>query len=168
MASKNPFGFLTVRRDEDDEVQTTKTQAVSATTGTLFGNTQTGEQKKKKKVRPEEKKKLEENQPEDDEGFELVNKSKPTKPRQHENGEQTTQTGEEKPKKFKKFNHQLEKENKFNTKNRLYERHSGTGRGKEIAKGGAGGKHTWGANPKNIARDTEYNYDEACKKKLNF
>ena len=41
---------------------------------------------------------------------------------------------------------------------RQFDRHSGTGRGKEIAKNGAGGKFTWGTNPKNIAKkgDEEY------------
>lgn len=43
---------------------------------------------------------------------------------------------------------------------REYERHSGTGRGKEVAKGGAGGRGTWGDNPKNIARNYERNNDD--------
>jgi hypothetical protein len=37
--------------------------------------------------------------------------------------------------------------------NRPFDRHSGTGRGKEISKGGAGGPHTWGNNPKYIAKE---------------
>ena len=44
---------------------------------------------------------------------------------------------------------------------REYDRQSGTGRGKEIAKGGAGGKGTWGDNPENIAKNYEkYNDDD--------
>lgn len=43
---------------------------------------------------------------------------------------------------------------------REYERHSGTGRGKEVAKGGAGGRGTWGDNPKNIVRNYERNNDD--------
>lgn len=43
---------------------------------------------------------------------------------------------------------------------REYERHSGTGRGKEVAKGGAGRRETWGDNPKNIARNYERNNDD--------
>ena len=162
MATKNPFGNLTIRRDEDDEDTTVRTQAVPASTGALFSNAQAGEQKKKKKVRPEEKKKLEETQQDDEEGFEVVKKKAPAKPRNPVAEEGSTEKGEEKPKRFKKLDHALEKENKFNTQKRLYERHSGTGRGKEISKGGAGGKHTWGANPKNIARDQDYNRDEQC------
>lgn len=38
-------------------------------------------------------------------------------------------------------------------KNREHERHSGTGRGKEIAKGGAGGKFTWGDGQKNLEKE---------------
>jgi hypothetical protein len=161
MATKNPFGLLAFRRDEDEEERTTTTQAVTASTGPLFTNTQAGEQKKKKKVRPEEKKKLEESQPDDEEGFEVVKKKGPTKPRVQATEEESTEKGEEKQKKFKKINHQYIKENKFNSEKRVFERHSGTGRGKEISKGGAGGKHTWGANPKNIARE-DWNNDEAC------
>ena len=43
---------------------------------------------------------------------------------------------------------------------REYIRHSGTGRGKEVAKGGAGGRGTWGDNPKKIARNYERNNDD--------
>ena len=162
MATKNPFGNLTIRRDEDEEEITTRTQPASTSTGALFSNAQAGEQKKKKKVRPEEKKNVEETRQDDEEGFEVVKKKAPTKVRNPVAEEETTEKGEQKPKKFKKYDHTLVKENKFNTEKRLYERHSGTGRGKEIAKGGAGGKHTWGANPKNIARDQDYNRDEQC------
>lgn len=162
MATKNPFGNLTIRRDEDDEEITTRTQPASTSTGALFNNAQAGEQKKKKKVRPEEKKVVEETRQDDEEGFEVVKKKAPAKAKNPVAEEESTEKGEQKPRKFKKLDHNLVKENKFNTEKRLYERHSGTGRGKEIAKGGAGGKHTWGSNPKNIARE-EYNKDEQCK-----
>lgn len=164
MATKNPFGLLAIRRDADEEEQTTKTVAVSATTAPLFGNNQTGEQKKKKKVRPEERKKLEEVQPEDEEGFSEVKKKVSSRPKPQAEEEDKTGKPQEKPKKFKNVDRQFVKENKFNSEKRLFERHSGTGRGKEISKGGSGGKHTWGTNPKNVARDNQdYNYDEACK-----
>jgi hypothetical protein len=163
MATKNPFGLLAIRRDADEEEVTAKTQENSATTAPLFGNNQAGEQKKKKKVRPEEKKKLEEVQPEDEEGFSVVKKKVPTRPRVQAEEEETTGKTEEKPKKFKKLDPQYVKENKFNSEKRVFDRHSGTGRGKEISKGGAGGKHTWGNNPKNVAREyPDYNNDEAC------
>ena len=46
------------------------------------------------------------------------------------------------------------------SRGRRFDRQSGTGRGKEVAKGGAGGKGTWGDNSKNIARDFEKNNDD--------
>jgi len=42
---------------------------------------------------------------------------------------------------------------------RQFDRQSGTGRGKEISKGGAGGKYTWSGNDKSLAKE-EKNYDE--------
>jgi hypothetical protein len=48
----------------------------------------------------------------------------------------------------KKVLHDLDK-----TGARVFDRKSGTGRGKEISKGGAGGKHTWGMNPEVIAKE---------------
>jgi hypothetical protein len=36
-------------------------------------------------------------------------------------------------------------------KGRMFDKHSGTGRGKEVAKGGAGGHYTWGDNLKTIS-----------------
>ncbi len=39
-------------------------------------------------------------------------------------------------------------------KNQLYDRHlSRTGRGKEISKGGSGGKFTWNGNKQNLMRE---------------
>jgi len=43
---------------------------------------------------------------------------------------------------------------------RQYDRHSGTGRGKEIAKGGAGGLHTWGTNSRQIANEATKHLSE--------
>ena len=105
---------------------------------------------------------MEETLQDDEEGFEIVMKKGPTKPKAAVTEEEPTKRGHEAPKKFKKLAHGVVKDNEFNTEKRLYERHSGTGRGKEISKGGAGGKHTWGNNPKNIARDQDYNRDEQC------
>ncbi|MCQ2817952.1 MAG: hypothetical protein MJ252_11865 [archaeon] len=58
-------------------------------------------------------------------------------------------------------------------KKREHDRHSGTGRGKEISKGGAGGKFTWGEGKKNLEKEAyadeeEYDdeqYDDAEEKK---
>jgi len=165
MATKNPFGLLAVRRDADEEEQTTRTVAVSATTAPLFGNNQTGEQKKKKKVRPEEKKKSEENAHEDaDEGFEVVKKKAHTGKPRVQNDENVPEE-KTKEKHLKNKGAFAERNNKVTPGKRQFERHSGTGRGKEISKNGAGGKHTWGTNPKNIARngDDEYDSNGNCK-----
>ena len=62
------------------------------------------------------------------------------------------------------YNTQEEREHRLQDKprrGRQYDRQSGTGRGKEVSKGGAGGKGTWGDNPKNIAKNYEnYNDDD--------
>jgi len=52
---------------------------------------------------------------------------------------------------------------------REHDRQSGTGRGKEISKGGAGGKHTWGTNNEEIARrkDDEF-YNEGDDDVFNY
>ena len=39
------------------------------------------------------------------------------------------------------------------SKNRQFDRHSGTGRGKEISKGGSGGKFTWNGHQQNLIRE---------------
>lgn len=160
MATKNPFGNLTIRRDEDEEEITTRTQPASTSTGALFSNAQAGEQKKKKKVRPEEKKKVEEVQPEEEEGFEVVNKKKPVPKRAQNEGEESVPEEKVKKHHLKNKGAYAERNNKVPAGKRQFERHSGTGRGREIAKNGAGGKHTWGTNPRNVARDEEYNVDE--------
>lgn len=91
--------------------------------------------------------------------------SKPENPKEEEEPheqEEEEQNDDPEHKKRKGINFQREENRDYKaTKNpepkrgREFERHSGTGRGKEIAKGGAGGKGTWGENPKNIARDYE-------------
>jgi hypothetical protein len=143
MSTKNPFGNLAIRRDEDDEeVQVVKAPATTSTQGGLF-NTQ-NQEKKKKKVRPEEKKKQEEAAKDDEEGFEVVGKKKVFKPKVQAEEENVDGKKQEKQKRFHKGpSHQAIKENKFNTEKRTFDKHSGTGFGKEIKKGGAGGKHTW-------------------------
>jgi len=46
--------------------------------------------------------------------------------------------------------------NKNRPQKRQYEKHSGTGRGRETAKNGAGGKTVWGDNPEQIARQAKH------------
>jgi hypothetical protein len=166
MASKNPFGTLSIRRDQDEEENRNVIQAQgSNTTQPLFQSNQNQAQKKKK-VRPEAKK-AEETQvleEEFDQGFTTVKKSKaPTK----SSVSQEEALPESKEKHSKNKGAYQERNFKVAPGKRDYDRRSGTGRGKEISKGGAGGKHTWGANPKNIVRE-EYNEDEKSKNNFNW
>ena len=48
----------------------------------------------------------------------------------------------------------------MNSGKREKDRLSGTGRGKEIAKNGAGGKHTWGTGEKNIEDEAYEDRDD--------
>ncbi len=163
MASKNPFGQLSIRRDEDDEEVTQKLSGAQITNSTpLF--TSAAADKKKKKVRPDEKKKTEEQVPQEDteEGFEVVKKKAAPSQRQRANKDGEEVVVEEKKKEFhlKNKGAYADRNNKTTPGKRVFDKQSGTGRGKEIAKNGAGGKHTWGTNPKNTARDDEYNGDD--------
>ncbi len=161
--SKNPFGQLQVRRDEDDE-EYTPTPVQSTSTGPLFTNTAAAE-KKKKKVRPEEKKKIEEHTEDNEEGFEVVGgKKKPTQRKAPANEEGAPEEKVKKPH-LKNKGAYADRNNKVPAGKRQFERHSGTGRGREIAKDGAGGKGTWGTNPRTVEkRDREeYNADEDGK-----
>ena len=149
--SKNPFGQLVVRRD-DDEDETNFTNAKPSTTtstGPLF--TQNQADKKKKKVRPEEnKKETSEYREENNEGFEEIKKRAP---RNKQSNEDETQV-DPKARKPKNKGAYLDRNDKpLRDGKRQFDRQSGTGRGKEIAKGGAGGHHTWGNNSKAIARE---------------
>jgi hypothetical protein len=146
----------------------------ASTSGVLFTQNQQ-EAKKKKKVRPEEKRKLEENNnttntyvnEEAEDGFEVVKKGRaPQKQRQTQDENQP----EEKKKEFHQKNRgaHLDRNDRVKPGKRQFDRQSGTGRGREIAKGGAGGKHTWGNNPRNVARNGEQDYgrDDVDSKKI--
>jgi hypothetical protein len=156
--SKNPFGQLAIRRDDDDEeVGVAKPTLSQQSTNVTVGSTVSDSQQKKKKVRPEEKAKLEEIHRQDVEeegGFQVIQK-KPTKGRPlNANLPETLKETDRKPKNKGAY---LERNDKDfgNPKRRVFDRHSGTGRGKEIAKGGSGGHHTWGNNPRNIAKEND-------------
>ena len=152
----NPFEKLHVKREESDDDDQGEFQKVKG----KEKNVPIGLEHKKKKNRPVEKV-----QDDDNEGFEEVpNKMKKKRPVNDEE-EEEAKGGEHK--KRKGINYQTVEDKEYRTKDkpkrgRQFDRHSGTGRGKEIAKGGAGGKGTWGENPKNIARDFENNeeYDD--------
>jgi len=168
MATRNPFGQLRVDRDDDEEVTQTVTKATTSTP--LFANPQATEQKKKKKVRPDEKKKSEEPVAESNEGFEVVGKQKQRNQRSHNAEEEEEVAGEGKIKSDKHANKvgagHHNGQRPIRSGKRQFDRQSGTGRGKEVAKGGAGGKTVWGDNPENIAKQSlkeEYSRDDHCK-----
>jgi hypothetical protein len=169
MATRNPFGQLRVDRDDDEEVTQSVTKATTATP--LFTNPQAAEQKKKKKVRPDEKKRSEEPVQESNEGFEVVGKPKPQRhQRKYNPTEEENVSGEGKIKEDKHSNklgqgHHAHTARPFRAGKRQFERHSGTGRGKETAKNGAGAKTVWGDNPEFIAKQSmrEHISNDKCK-----
>jgi hypothetical protein len=171
MATKNPFGQLRVNRDDDEEVTQTVTKQTTATP--LFANPQAVEQKKKKKVRPDEKKRSEEPVEQSNEGFELVGRPKTqkyqTRPRASNEDEEATaegKLGKEKHVMNKKAGAHNHGDMPVRRGKRQFDRHSGTGRGKETAKGGAGGKTVWGDNPEFVAKQSlkeDYSKDDKCK-----
>ncbi len=152
MATSNPFDKLNVKREEDDDEQGEFEQVKGKEKNVPFGIEQ-----KKKKVRPKEK--VEEG---NEEGFEEVpNKIKKRRPENED--EEESKGGEHKKRRGINYNTAEEKDYRLKdkpTRGRKFDRHSGTGRGKEVSKGGAGGKGTWGDNPKNIAKDFEDNNDD--------
>jgi len=155
MSLSNPFEKLNIKRDieeeDDDQGEFQKVKGKEK-------NLPVGIEKKKRKTRPKEN--VEAN---DEEGFEEVgNKAKKKRPVNDEEDE-GFEGGEHK--KRKGINYGTAEKSDYRTKDkpkrgRQFDRQSGTGRGKEIAKGGAGGKGTWGENPKTIAREYEDNNDD--------
>ena len=155
MSLSNPFEKLNIKRDieeeDDDQGEFQKVKGKEK-------NLPVGIEKKKRKTRPKEN--VEAN---DEEGFEEVgNKAKKKRPVNDEEDE-GFEGGEHK--KRKGINYGTAEKSDYRTKDkpkrgRQFDRQSGTGRGKEIAKGGAGGKGTWGENPKAIAREYEDNNDD--------
>ena len=141
MATNNPFEKLSVKREDDDEEENFKEVK------TKSSNVPYGIESKKKKVRPQEPKQ------EDNEGFEEVGKGHKLR-KQHDDEDENPDTEH---KKRKGVNYDKTESRDYNanknggkTRGRKFDRHSGTGRGKESSKGGAGGKGTWGDNPKTI------------------
>jgi hypothetical protein len=159
----NPFTKLKVQRDEDEEfvsVVSNKPQQP------LFGNVQKDDKAKKPKQRPQEKKEVKEE--DNNEGFEYVGKPQKKTVRTEVSGE-IAATLEKKPghKEFRDY-HPKRTEGKIRDpgEKRVFDRHSGTGRGKEEKKHGAG-KGNWG-NPVDSAKrgivdydDTEYYFRKA-------
>ena len=164
MATKNPFGNLKINRDDDDDddmVKVTRKNSISASNYTSHT-----EMKKKKKVRPEANVQQQESTQEVNEGFEVVGKQnkRPYTGRNVQEGEGQEPQKEGKPK-YRGTGNNDRVYNKARPQKRQYEKRSGTGRGKETAKNGAGGGTVWGDNPDQIARQAK-NYgtrDDFCK-----
>jgi len=160
MSTSNPFDKLNVKREEEEEEEPEFKEVKGKVKNVPYGIEQ-----KKKKVRPKEQEKVKEEGGE--EGFEEVpSKTKKRRPENVE-GEEGEESKGHKKRRGVNFNTQEERDYRLKDKprrGRQYDRQSGTGRGKEIAKGGAGGKGTWGDNPKNIAQnynDDDYYFDSA-------
>ena len=144
----NPFEKLNVKRDIDDEDDGQgEFQKVKA----KEKNLPIGIEQKKKKTRPKEAAPAE-----DQEGFEEVGKGRKKRGGNDDDDEEFK--GEHKKRVGVNFGTK-EKTDKPK-RGRQFDRQSGTGRGKEVSKGGAGGKGTWGDNPKNIAKNYEDNNDD--------
>jgi len=153
---------LTVRHDDDEEGHTVTQKQPGQQ---LF---QQPQEVKKKKIRPEERKRLEEEAKsggqthhDDTQGFSEVKKRKPN-PKGGDIGnlienayEQGTNQQQKRDKNFESKGYQPQTRGG----KRPYDRQSGTGRGREIAKQGAGGKTTWG-NAEKMAKQEVYGEGE--------
>jgi len=144
---KNPFSNLSVRRDVEDIVAEEKTVQQEETPMSLEGTTEY----KKRKIRPEEKSRISKEQlgnielkmspaELDQGGFKEIRKVK--KPDRLPEDQGLNPSEVPRKENFKA----IHKTHIYRPKgrNRIFDRHSGTGRGREISKGGAGGKTTWG------------------------
>lgn len=159
----NPFTKLKVQRDEDEDyvpVVSNKPQQP------LFGNVQKDDKLKKPKQRPQEKKETKEE--DNNEGFEYVGKPQKKTAKTEVYGDNTA-SFDKKPgqKEYKAYPHKrVEGKVRDNGEKREFERHSGTGRGKEEKKHGAG-KGNWGNQVDTTKRgivdydDTEYYFRKA-------
>ena len=165
---KNPFGLLTIERDKNDEEETIIHKDFHPILeGPLAEN------KHKRKVRPSEIKISEESRPltnlkkEDDEGFTEIKINKRPRILNEEIFEHNVLNNIRNKKDCKA------KTPTMRSGKRIFDRHSGTGRGREVSKQGAGGKTTWG-DAQQLAQEeaTDYmdelahNQEERCKYNL--
>jgi len=166
---KNPFGLLSVKHDDEEEenFQPSFDKIIDPITHGPLAE----QQRMKRKVRPEEKRTLEEekDQPkkvvEEEEGFTEIRKSKRPTTVDAALYEENVLKENKREKNFKVRYPPLR------GGKRTFDRHSGTGRGKEISKRGAGGKTTWG-DPQQYAEKEAVEYldevehrqeEERCK-----
>ena len=168
MAIRNPFSRLKITKesDSDDEQQSISQKPTSEQTTVQLSE----EYKKKIKIRPEERKRLEEvlnkgqesnlnnknEETNDNEGFSQVKKRK-TIQKEGQIGDllkaefyASSNRYENKENHSERSNYQIGRGGK-----RIYDKQSGTGRGKEISKQGAGSKTTWG-NEEELAKKEAY------------
>jgi hypothetical protein len=152
----NPFNKLKVQRDEEEDF--TVVQSKAAAQKKVVDDT------KKPKQRPKEEK-----TEDDNEGFEVVGKVSKKQPRYQ--GEQTEEEKKPKAREEVKHHHKHDGVVRVSGNQRPFDRHSGTGRGKEVSKQGAGGKGTWGNQEKSAKReiqdydDTDHYFNKVLKPK---
>ena len=152
MSTSNPFEKLNIKHDDEEDEQGGFEKVKGKERNAPYGI-----EIKKRKVRPKEK--VEEG---NDEGFEEV-KNKVSKKRPYNYDDEEGQGNEHKKRRginYEKGEQRDYKDNKRPARGRKYDRQSGTGRGREVAKDGAGGNYTWGDNSERIAKDFENNYDD--------
>lgn len=157
MATSNPFAKLKIKHEEDDGEKEGFKEVKDKKQNIPFGI----DEKKKKKARPpEQKPEVDDN----DGDFEEVRKKKGKFYNKSNEAEEHTEETQ-KDKKPQRGGYYKHYPNKYQEQGkRQFDRRSGTGRGKEISKGGAGGKGTWGNNPNNMAREEgfdDYEIDKA-------
>ena len=149
MSLSNPFEKLSVKRDVEEEDDG---QGEFKKVKGKEKNLPIGIEQKKKKTRPKETTPVA-----DEEGFEEVGKGHKKRGGNDEEDEEF-KGGEHK--KRRGVNYGRTEKTDRPKRGRQFDRQSGTGRGKEVSKGGAGGKGTWGDNPQRIAKDFEDNNDD--------
>lgn len=153
MSINNPFEKLNIKYEDEKDEEGEFEQVKSKEKNVPFGI-----ETRKKKMRPKEKV---ENTGE--EGFEEVKKIHKRRPGNDEEDEEGEEGKEHRKRRGINYNTNEERDYRLRQKpsrGRRYDRQSGTGRGREIAKDGAGGKYTWNENPEQIARDYENSNDD--------
>ena len=148
--TKNPFEKLRIKDDMEEEEDDFIT--VGHKKKQFISYSKPDETKKKKKIRPEEKKRLEEetNKNQDQQTsiqeFKQVCKQKRINQNEGDINYLIENAIEEGTNLYHPFKYSDYKEQPRYPREgkRLYDRRSGTGRGREISKQGAGGKNTWG------------------------
>ena len=141
--NNNPFNKLKVQREEEEFVTVTSKK-----------------QEKQEKPLAQPKKRPVDEHDEDKDGFETVGK---VEKKRFVNKNTEEEAGQTKPgvnvdnqRHHKKHVGEV----RVGSNQRAFDRHSGTGRGKEIKKEGAGGKGTWG-NQERAAKKEVYDYDDS-------